>query len=282
MRPVILYRPCDGLDTTEEDAAQRWLRVVRSRAQCGPGDLVIGRYSVLPFYAELENDLGWHDAKLINTHRQHQFVADVLEWVPILNYGYGDDFLTPRTWDVLADLPEDGTQFVVKGQTNSRKDRWNTHMFARNKREAVEVTLRLQEDSLISNQKIYYREYVPLWRLMTGFNDLPITEEFRYFVLDGKILSSAFYWSSHVADLEKVPVTNDATDMCVVTAINQLRRAGDVAPRFVVIDVARREDGRCMIVELNDGQMSGLSENSPDVLYKNIAEVLSGPEARRK
>ena len=40
------------------------------------------------------------------------------------------------------------------------------------------------------------------------------------------------------------------------------------------IDVAQTESGEWIVVELNDGQMSGLSENNPEVLYKNLTTVL--------
>jgi hypothetical protein len=52
-----------------------------------------------------------------------------------------------------------------------------------------------------------------------------------------------------------------------------LARIGDQAP-FVVIDVAKTVSGEFIVVELNDGQMSGLSDVDPDVLYRNMNEAL--------
>lgn len=268
MTPVVLYRPIDGLDLQEEEAAKAHFNVVRQRTEVRPGDLVIGRYSVLPFYKELEQDLRIQGAKLINSYRQHQFIADVMAWADIL----GPD-LTPRTWDRLADIPDYGTAFVVKGQTNSRKDRWNTHMFAATKRDAVEVTLRLQEDSLIQSQRIYYRKYEKLAQYHVGLNGLPVTDEYRYFVLNGIPLTGAFYWSSHVGDLPILPKPKMAHFQAVEAAVRRLKEA-DSLPPFVVIDVATREDGSVMVVELNDGQMSGLSENDPNVLYARMSYIL--------
>jgi hypothetical protein len=45
-------------------------------------------------------------------------------------------------------------------------------------------------------------------------------------------------------------------------------------PDYYVIDVAKTESGEWIVVELNDGQMSGLSENNPDTLYGNLKQVL--------
>jgi hypothetical protein len=277
MPPIILYRPQEkdqfGIDRELVAMVDAGFHVTKSRVMVPKGSLVIGRYSVLPFYKELDDDLNAIGSKLINSYREHLFIADLMEWAPVLKD------LTPRTWDRLEDLPDDGTAFVVKGQTNSRKDRWNTHMFAPTKRDAVEVTLRLQEDSLIQTQKIYYREYVELWNLGTGLNGLPITEEFRFFVLDGRILTGAFYWSSHVEDIKMVPQPDNAVYDCVITAVNMLKKAEE-HPRFLVIDVARKASGQCIVIELNDGQMSGLSENNPALLYTRIREVLESESVR--
>jgi hypothetical protein len=46
--------------------------------------------------------------------------------------------------------------------------------------------------------KTYVRQYIPLKNFGTGINGLPITEEYRFFILDGKIISSDFYWSEHL------------------------------------------------------------------------------------
>ena len=39
---------------------------------------------------------------------------------------------------------------------------------------------------------------------------------------------------------------------------------------FTVIDVAQKATGEWIIVELNASEMSGLSLNDPDQLYKNL------------
>jgi len=44
---------------------------------------------------------------------------------------------------------------------------------------------------------------------------------------------------------------------------------------YFVVDVAETDSGDWILIELNDGTMSGISENNPDVLYCNLAAVLS-------
>lgn len=276
VKPVILYRPnmtsAFGEDEGELEAMQKHFHVLRQRGQIQPNQLVIGRYSVLPFYKELEEDVRLMGGQMINSYQQHRWIADLGSWATDLA------MYTPGFWTRLEDLPRGGGPYVLKGETNSKKDQWHTHMYAENNQAAVNVWLRLKEDSLIASQQIYIRPFVPLVTLAWGMNQEPITKEFRFFVLDGKILSGAFYWSSHVGDLEHlgvpVPKVEEVPQDFLQEVIGRIK---DKA-RFVVIDVAQladpHADGRWTVIELNDGQMSGLSENDPDTLYKNLAAAL--------
>ena len=43
---------------------------------------------------------------------------------------------------------------------------------------------------------------------------------------------------------------------------------------FFVMDIARTAEGKWIIIELNDGQQSGLSNVDPEELYSNLAKAL--------
>lgn len=269
MRLVILYRDID-LSDAERTAMQKHFYCTDSRMDIKPGDLVVGRYSMLPFFAEQERDILKVGATLINTRREHEYIADLSQWVPDL------EDITPRTWYRLEDLPDDGGPFVLKGKTNSRKFKFDTHMFAATKRDAINVHCLLSDDSLIGQQDIYIRQYVPLVTYMLGIHALPITKEFRFFVCDKKILSGGYYWSSHVEDLKDagiaIPETSEVPQAFLDGAIAR------VQARFFAIDVAQTQAGDWIVIEINDGTMSGLSENDPEILYRNLRDHL---EVRR-
>lgn len=218
----------------------------------------------MPFYKELEEDLEYNGSSLINSYRQHRWIADLKEWY--------EDFkdITPKTWMKLADIPENGP-FVLKGETNSKKFNWNTHMFAKNKQEAGQVYGRLCQDTLVGQQDIYIREYIPLRKLSEGLNGLPVSEEYRFFILDGEFISGAFYWSSHIDDLTDVPKASNVPESFKQKILDRL----GLNARFVVVDIAHREDGEWTVIEINDGQQSGPSENNLDELYSNMKKVLS-------
>jgi hypothetical protein len=71
-------------------------------------------------------------------------------------------------------------------------------MYAKDKKEAIQVMLRLQDDSLLSQQPIVFRQYESLKQFFVGVNGMPITNEFRFFVCDQQILTGAYYWSSRI------------------------------------------------------------------------------------
>lgn len=264
-RSVILFR--DDVDWQQEkDFANQYFQCFNSRMMVEKGDLVIPRFSALPFYREQEHDINYVGAQLINAYAEHQYIADLSNWIwDLAEY-------TPRTWDRLDVLPEKGP-FVLKGETNSKKFNWKTHMFAETKADAIEIHSRLCNDGLLHYQKIFIREYVPLRTFMIGLQGLPITNEYRFFCYKDRILSAGYYWSSHSEDLIKEGHKLDPA--CVPQDfLNKILNIVKDNATFYVVDVAETQSGDWIVIELNDGSMSGLSNNNPDTLYRNLKNAI--------
>jgi len=283
---TLLFRA--ALDEEKEAVvAAKYFRVETQRSACGPRrhqpdrppdrleptETVIGRYSVLPFYKELEKDLQLNGCQLVNTYRQHQFIADLREWYEVL------EGLTPKTWFRVEDVPDDVAECVVKGATNSRKELWKTHMFATTKAEVIEVAGRLMNDTLIGSQSIYVREFVKFRVLSTPgpnyrpyWSTAPLTEEYRFFIYRNQIVASGFYWASRLDELVNgIPTANNSKEMLAFVE-QVISRIGDNASAYVV-DVGVLEDGSFQVVELNDFQMSGLSCIDPEIFYSRLAQI---------
>lgn len=261
MTPTVLFRQTDDLDFTEQDAIARHFPLYLSRAQIPRESLVIPRYCALPFGNELELDVTTLGSRLINSFRQHCYVAELRNW-------YADfEGLTPQTWFRLheANRGYDGP-YVLKGSTNSKKFSWRTHMFAQTFRDAGDVYGRLQEDGLISTQEIVVRKYVPLRNHGLMPTGLPISHEFRCFFFKDQLISKAFYWAHEDVDAEDNVPKSFLEDVAKRAAPNV---------NFWVADVAQTEQGDWLVVELNDACMSGLSRNDPDVLFGNLKNALT-------
>lgn len=268
MKSVILFRR--DLDSEGEfDTAGRYLPTMQYRTDIGTNQIVFGRYSVLPYYRELEQELIRKGSGLINSADQHEYIADVTRWA---NLGGALHGLTPPAYTTWGDLPEG--QYVVKGRTNSRKHQWATHMFAPNRAAIPRIAQRLFDDALINEQGLVVRPYVPLKKLGDGLNGLPITNEWRTFWLKTprsdkpRNLGVGFYWASHPELEAEAYFSRQMTELAFMAA-------GLIAQHvnFFVLDVAEKEDGEAIIVEVNDGQMSGLSCIPAVKLYGELSRA---------
>jgi len=235
--------------------------LVNYRTEILENELVIGRYSALPFYEELEKELALKGSRLVNSYVQHLYIAD------IKNYYEDLKEFTPRTYFLWYNLP-DGS-YVVKGRTNSRKFQWDKQMFARTNVDVISIVSRLLDDSLIRDQGVCVRKYVPLRTYDIGINGLPITNEWRCFCYQEKLLSYGYYWSNFPDKKPYDELPKEALEL-----LGKIMNIASKKTNFYVVDLAETEDGKWIMIELNDGQMSGLSEIDPEVFYKKLKEEI--------
>ena len=266
MKPVILFRKDPG-NEEECKVAEKYFEVTTRRCATPNDRLVIPRYSALPFHRELEEDVALMGSRLVNTTAQHQWIA---------NFDYYEDLkqFTPESWNdsnfYLCQYPG---PFVVKGRTNSRKFQWNTKMFAQTKTDALRIASDLLSDGQICEQGIIYRKFVPLEVFEVGINDLPFSNEWRFFFYKDRLLSSGYYWST----AEHIP---EKADKACVAFAQQVANVVKDHVNFFVLDIAETLDGQWILIEVNDGTMSGLSENNPDELYGNLRAALDSKRER--
>jgi hypothetical protein len=253
-------------EENELSIAKQYFTVVEQRAHVTRGDTILGRYSVLPYYRELEEDIRVLGGRMVNSFRNHRYVADLSHW-------YSDlQGITPETWWRLEDVPESAYPIVIKGETNSKKWNWNKMMFAHNRKQASAVCDLLYQDSMIGDQKLYFRKYVPLRTFMEAPQGLPITEEYRFFVYNKQVVTGAYYWANYEEEVSDVDVNRVPASF-----LEQIvQRVDDRCP-FYVVDVARTAKDEWLVIELNDGQMSGLSSIEPKLLYENLKALVGKP-----
>lgn len=229
--------------------------------------IIIGRYSVMPYYALVEKELRQTKAsRLVNSVEGHEYITS-MQWTRDL-----DTFPTylDSGW---ASVPDCEQGWVCKGLVSSRKFKWNTHMRAKTREDLKLVMGRLLDDSLISQQGVAIREYVPLEQLdEPGINGLPITNEWRVFFLYGRLVEAGFYWPYS----EALPTAEDEAEAVMFATEQAEKISGKVD--FFVLDVAKTEDGKWIVVEVNDGQMSGLSTINPNLFYSSLMNIVSEKE----
>jgi hypothetical protein len=262
MQPIILFRS-ELAFQYELRVVREYFEVIEQRCACPKDRLVIGRYSILPFYQELERDIEIMGSRLVNTWEQHHWIA---------NFDYYQDLkeYTAESWDDSnIHLCRHPGPFVVKGRLNSLKHRWKDRMFAKTKRQAIELGKELAQDSNIREQGVIYRKYVPLVTYEVGLHDLRYTNEWRLFYLGNTRISHGYYWSlaENVVDRTLSQEGFSFADRVAAIAAQQTR--------FFTLDIAEKEEGGWILIEVNDGQSSALSENDAHVLYGNLQNALA-------
>jgi hypothetical protein len=225
-------------------------------------DLVIGRYSVLPNYSEVYYDiLNASKLRLVNSPSQHAQIADITRWYEVLSE------YTPKTYTMWGDLGEG--KWIVKGRTNSKKQLWCTHMFCEGRDGLLRTVSNLLDDTFISEQGLVVREYVPLRTFGQSITGLPISNEYRFFFYKDRMIAHGFYWSEH-PDFEK-----DTPMAAVVFA----KHVAEIVYKklkipFYVLDIAEKEDGGWIMIEMNDGQQSGTCCIDLNSLYSKMARII--------
>lgn len=260
MQPVLLVRS-QYLSRYERQFAVQHFSLRESRVHCADS-FVVGRYSVLPFYEELEVDLAHLGSRLVNSCLQHRWVS---------SFAYYDtvEEFTPRSWSEEAFLHcRHPGPFVVKGRMSSKKWKWKSQMFAANKHAAIRLAERLKEDGEIREQGVVFREYIPLKQLEEGPHGLPITNEWRFFYLGTQRLSYGYYWG--IGDsLAKATISPAAVELADAIASRVAEHTN-----FFVLDLAETAEGRWILIEINDGQTATPGEHDLDELYRNLSRAI--------
>jgi hypothetical protein len=261
--PIILFRNDGSSDSQQElGICRKYFRTTRLRTHVPKNSLVISRYSCLPYYKELEEDLAYNGSKLLNSHQQHAYIAS-------FNYYHDIQSYTPKTWFTIEEAYEAVKYFplIVKGRTNTCKV-WK-YTYADTPDKLTEVINYLNYHPEISQQGLIFRKYEPLEIIeKSAVGGFDFVNEWRLFFLDKHLLSYDYYWSVATDEAIEKARRQNMGDMLI--------KACDVAKivakrcRFFVIDMAKTIDGSWIVIELNDGQMSGLSCNSPEILYNNL------------
>ncbi len=223
-----------------------------------------------PQYGRLYEALSARNIRLINDPEQYRHGHHLPENYPAIRG------LTPRSVWVNGDLdmeritealaPFGDVPVIVKDFVKSRKHEWAEACFipSASDREAVRRVvgrfLELQGDDL--NEGLVFREFVEFEPVgVHPRSGMPLTEEYRAFWLDG----SPVFWSPYWADGE-YGVSEPPWDRFAGVA-------AAVRSRFFTMDLARRRDGDLMIVELGDGQVSGLPrESDAPKYYETLVE----------
>ncbi|PSL09425.1 uncharacterized protein DUF1871 [Fusobacterium naviforme] len=156
----------------------------------------------------------------------------------------------------------DGESYIVKDYVKSRKHEWYDACFVKNVKDAagLERVVRnfvdRQGEDLVGG--VVLRKFENLKK--AGFHEqsgMPLSEEYRIFIYAGKVLAVDGYWNH-----------SDELDFTDVEYAWMESLASRIKSNFVTMDLARKEDGTLIVMELGDGQVSGLQEMKAAEFYR--------------
>lgn len=156
---------------------------------------------------------------------------------------------------------------IIKDYVKSRKHEWNDAFYIKDssdKNELLRVVnnfIDRQGDNL--NEGLIFREFINLEFLTNhSKSNMPLTKEYRVFVINNIPKLILNYWDEGEYDQEQLPINSFEE---VIYKINS---------NFFTIDIAKKTDGDWSIIEIGDGQVSGLPKNSDaSLFYKTIKSI---------
>ena len=144
--------------------------------------------------------------------------------------------------------------FIIKDYVKSRKHEWYDACFIKDIRDK-ENTERVinnfinRQDSNLEGG-VVLRKFESLKSIGNHKDSgMPISEEYRIFVFKGEVLIADNYWN----DSGEVNITEDEYTL-IESIISKIESS------FITIDLARKTDGNLIIMEMGDGQVSGLQQ----------------------
>lgn len=269
MNSVILFRDLGG-NHEEYAIAAKYFPTYKYRALVPPQSLVFGRYSTLPFYRELQADLAFNKSSLVNSLDEHRFITDC-EWIEnVKEY-------TPRTYFNLVDARRNWNgPMIVKGMVTSRKYDWNNSFYAATKEDLHRITSILNADYYIGREQLIYREFVNLRTYEIGIAGERFSNEWRFFCYKNQIVCYGPYWviaEDSTIDKCRADFTADKTN--VLEYAQFLANALSENVTAFVMDIAQKDDGSWILIEVNDLQQSGLQGCDADEFYGNLSKMLT-------
>lgn len=158
---------------------------------------------------------------------------------------------------------------IIKDYVKSEKYYWKEACFIPNAADKVKVKssvekfMELRGNQL--NEGLVFRKFEELEFLTQhSKSSLPLTKEFRIFFLNKKLINIFNYW-------EEGEYGNIEPEVEKFIQIAQ-----HIESNFFTMDIAQKTNGEWIIMELGDGQVSGLPDKADvDIFYENLKKVFS-------
>jgi hypothetical protein len=205
--------------------------------------------------------------RLVNTPDAYQTAMEFDRFYPLL----GD--LTPKSQIVTAPdqlataASELGFPLFVKGAVKSNKEQGWRACVAEDMLELSAITDGLFAREQRSRGRVILRTLARLRMIASDYQAFPLGREYRVFVYQNRVLAYGFYWDEY-ADSIKLSFREEQAILTL--AIEAARRVGTP---FIAVDIGQVESGEWIVIEVGDGQFSGLSQVPVLELWSQLKDL---------
>ncbi len=218
-------------------------------------------------YGKLYNSLITKGQKLINSPAQYKHCHYLPQWIDLFPGLTPDSaWIEEDKLDGSMDLIMSKIQSleclscIVKDYVKSEKHKWKEACFIpdTSDRKHIEQVVNRFRQLRGNNLEggLVFRKFEQFKSLVShSKSNMPLTKEYRLFVLDGKIIYWVNYWEEGNYNEEEPPVAFFA------------ELATRAKSRFFSMDIAQTTDGKWLVVELGDGQVTGIPDNADAKLF---------------
>lgn len=179
----------------------------------------------------------------------------------------GDVSELNKIWDKVEEKGDElGYPLFMRTDLTSGKHSWKDTCFIETKKKLKENVYSLIDQHYCCDcgnaGAIVLREYIPMNTLFTAFwGEMPVNVEFRYFIRDGKILCSHWYWITEaIKGNTKEPDWKRLLRRGKRKSHNILNgyagKVASVLPEFWSVDFCLAKDGRWILIDLAMGNQS--------------------------
>jgi hypothetical protein len=205
--------------------------------------------------------------RLVNTPDQYQTAMEFDRFYPLL----GD--LTPKSRivttpeQVATAASELGFPLFVKGAVKSNKEQGWRACVAETMPELISIADDLFVREQRSRGRVILRTLARLRTIATDYQAFPLGREYRVFVYQNCVLAYGFYWDEYADSIKLIATEEQAIQ---TLAFEAARRVGTP---FIAVDIGQLESGNWIVIEVGDGQFSGLSQVPVLELWSQLKDL---------
>ena len=156
-----------------------------------------------------------------------------------------------------------GYPLFLKGTIQSLKKFGWENCIANSELELIEIFNKLKSKNDFSLGKIIIRKFIELKHNEIGGNSIPKAHEYRFFVLNEKIIDYSYYWNG------ENPFRIHPSELASIKRM-VLKNAKKIKVPYISVDVGETVHDGWKIIEIGDGQFSDIRNISPLKLWNYI------------